>query len=142
MNMDNLVTMLKRHEGSVTSTSGRHLAYEDSVGVITVGYGRNLDDRGLSEDEALMLLENDIDHHRRELLNAFPVVETLSDRRQEALVDFAFNIGINGVRQFSQMWESIYSGDWDKAAEELLDSKYSEQVGYRANDLSKMLREG
>ena len=62
--MKKLIEMLKRHEGVETH------AYECSEGKITVGVGRNIDQRGgigLSEDEVEYLLENDIERVIKEL---------------------------------------------------------------------------
>jgi GH24 family phage-related lysozyme (muramidase) len=55
-------------------------AYPDSLGYLTIGYGRLIDRRrggGITNAEALMLLENDVDRHWHELVHRFPWVEAI-----------------------------------------------------------------
>ena len=126
---------LIRHEGLSLAP------YEDSEGVLTIGVGRNLE-RGISKEEALFMLDNDIVHHARELGIAFPIVHGLSQERYEALVNMAFNLGIPRLSTFRKMWAAIQAGDFDKAADEMLDSKWARQVGYRATELAETMRNG
>lgn len=138
--IDDLVDLLVEHEGAVKS-DGRHVVYEDPLGVETIGYGRNLEDRGLSEEEAQYLLENDVEDFYDRLVESFPVVKQLSEVRQVALTDMAFNLGIAGISQFSDMWAAIEDENYAGASVEMLDSLWSEQVGTRANDLADMMRD-
>ena len=91
-----LIRQLKRHEGM------RLKPYKCTAGKFTIGVGRNLDDVGISEDEAETLLRHDIITATRQLLNAFPWMGTLNDARIAAMINFTFNVGIGTVKKFKQ----------------------------------------
>ena len=59
---------------------------------------------------------------------------------QEALVNLCFNMGIPRLMQFKKTLAYIQEGDYKKAANELLDSRYAHQVGYRAVEVAQMIR--
>ena len=86
--MDKMIEQLVDHEGLELHP------YEDSLGILTIGVGRNLEERGISEDEAFYLLGNDIEIIWDELIKQHPIVEDLDDQRQMILLDMAFNMGV------------------------------------------------
>jgi len=136
-----LIDQLIHHEGMEC------FPYVDTVGKTTIGVGRNLTDRGLSQAECRYLLANDIDISINELKRNFNWFAKLDDTRQAALVDLHFNLGINRLKTFKKtlrLIEECMLGDdlWDKVAEELLDSKWATQVGQRAQTLARMLQLG
>lgn len=135
MMMSELENMLIRHEGK------RSLPYECSVGKITIGVGRNLEDNPLTEDEIMYLLRNDIAKFEKEL-NQYNWYRMMDPVRQDACLNLMFNIGHTRFRQFRRMIKAFESRDYDLAANELLDSKYAFQVGDRANELSEIIRTG
>jgi lysozyme len=132
--MNKLIEQLKIHEGF------RSNVYTCSGGKKTVGYGRNLQDIGISEEEAEMLLKNDIYEATNQLLNAFPFMATFSDVRISAMINFTFNVGIGTVRKFSNTIEYLKNEDWEAAADEMMDSKWAEQVGNRAIQITEQIR--
>jgi len=132
--MNKLIEQLKIHEGF------RSNVYTCSGGKKTVGYGRNLQDIGISEEEAEMLLKNDIYEATNQLLNAFPFMATFSDVRISAMINFTFNVGIGTVRKFSNTIEYLKNEDWEAAADEMMDSKWAEQVGDRAIQITEQIR--
>ena len=134
--MNKLIEQLKIHEGF------RSTVYTCSGGKKTVGYGRNLQDIGISEEEAEMLLKNDIYEATNQLLNAFPWMATFSDVRISAMINFTFNVGIGTVRKFSNTIEYLKNEDWEAAADEMMDSKWAEQVGDRAIQITEQIRTG
>ena len=136
-----LVESLKRHEGAVRR-GGRHVAYRDPVGKLTIGWGRNLDDVGLSDDEAEMLLLHDVERTAAAVRAALPWAAQLDEVRRAVLIELAFNMGLGGLLTFERMLEALQRGDWDTAAQELLDSRYARQVGARARRLAERLRTG
>src|SRR3990167_270296 len=81
-----LSDQLIRHEGL------RLKLYSDSLGVPTIGVGRNLRDKGISHAEAMLLLENDLDEVLVDL-QTFPWWAALDPVRQRVLVDLRFNLG-------------------------------------------------
>lgn len=134
--METLEDQLIRHEGY------RQFPYKCSAGVWTVAIGRNLDDRGISEDEARYMLHNDIKSCKKEINFSFPVVKTLNNARCNVLINMCFNIGIGRLRGFKKMWAAIEDKNFNEAARQMLDSKWATQVGIRAKELSESMRMG
>lgn len=136
MNIERLRKSLKQHEGRRLSP------YKDSVGVLTIGYGRNLEAVGISEDEAELMLDNDMRRAYEAARVLVPVFGLLSEPRQEAIVEMIFNLGAAGFGKFSKMLSALNRHEYDVAADEALLSKWAEQVGSRATKLAEMLRVG
>ena len=109
---------------------------------LTIGIGRNLEDVGISEDEAETLLRHDIIEATNQLLNAFPWVGALNDARGSAMINFTFNVGIGTVKKFTNTLAYMEAGEWDKAADEMMDSKWAKQVGNRAIEVTEQIRTG
>lgn len=116
--------------------------YKDSVGKLTIGIGRNLDDVGISEDEAEYLLTNDVKKVASQLDIALPWYINLDEVRKGVLLNMAFNMGINGLLGFKNTLNHIANGNYDIAAQEMLQSKWAIQVGVRATRLSKQMLTG
>lgn len=133
---DKLTDMLVDHEGL------RRKPYRCTAGKLTIGVGRNLDDRGISTDEAMYMLANDIRDSRRELSAAFPWFDKLDEVRQAVLIDMCVNLGLSRLQGFRNTLALIGVGKYEAAAQEMLDSKWAEQVGRRAQRLSRMMATG
>jgi lysozyme len=131
-----LKTLLVQHE------SYKQFVYTDTTGHLTIGIGRNLTDRGLSTTEAFYLLDDDILYFSSKLNHFLPFFSALDENRQIALIDMCFNIGVQGFLNFKNMILTLESHDYERAAEEMLDSKWAEQVGERATCLSNIIRTG
>ena len=114
--------------------------YHDSTGYLSIGYGRCLDTAGITKEEALYLLDNDITRTCRELDRLLPWWRMLDDARARALASMAFNLGVGGLMKFSMMLAALKSGDWHTAAAEALDSKWARQVGDRATRIADIFR--
>lgn len=136
MNKVKLAEQLKKHEGL------RLNPYTDTVGKLTLGIGRNLEDKGITEQEALFMLNNDVDYFYSKLCQRINWMKTLGDARQNVLVNMAFNLGIAGLMSFKKMLLACEHGNFKIAATEMLNSKWAEQVGYRANELAEQMRTG
>ncbi len=137
--MSKLIEQLKIHEGVRTH------AYLCSENKITVGVGRNLDSNGgigLSEDEIDYLLSNDIKRCRDELEFNFDWFKELDEVRQDAMINLCFNIGITSLRKFAKASAAMNVQDYEAAAMEFLDSRWANQVGTRALDVTDMIRTG
>lgn len=135
VNMTRLTDTLARHEGV------RHKPYTDSVGVLTIGVGRNLEE-GLSDDEVYYLLRNDIRRCEEELDNAFRWYKYLDPVRQEAMINLCFNLGLTRLRKFKLALKHMETDDFEEAADEFLDSLWATQVGQRAVEVTYMIRFG
>ena len=114
--------------------------YRDSRGKLTIGVGRNLDDIGITEEEAYHLLDNDIVRVQDEAAQNFSWFQGLSSSRKIVILSMIFNLGLAGFKNFKGMISSIEKDDFDKAANEMLLSLWAKQVGQRAVVLSDMMR--
>ena len=117
--------------------------YRCPAGKLTIGVGRNLEERGISEEEALYLLNNDISECIKDLQKIFTDVEsfaTLPENVQKVLIDMRFNLGASGFRDFKKMIKAVKDRDFSRAALEMQDSKWFEQVGNRGSVLVKMMQ--
>lgn len=131
--MSRLEKLLIKHEGYQSK------AYEDTVGTVSIGVGRNLDDVGLSDDEIMYLLNNDIARCSQELLGCFPWYSELSRVRQEFMIMLCFNLGLTRLRKFVKALGHMENREYSLAADEFLDSKWATQVGNRAVELTEIL---
>ena len=120
----------------------RNKVYTDTVGVPTIGVGRNLLDVGLSDDEVSYLLGNDIQRVCAELDAEIPWWRDMSEERQRCVTNMVFNLGITGLMGFKNTLAAMKDGRYDAAADGMLNSHWSSQVGQRAQRLSTMMREG
>ena len=116
--------------------------YKDSVGKLTIGIGRNLDDVGISKDEAMVLLSNDILAATKSLETAFPWTMALDEVRLAALINMTFNMGIGGLAKFKNFLAACQQGNWTEARNQMLDSIWAEQVGARAQRLAIQVETG
>ena len=136
---DKLIEMLKVHEGVETH------AYKCSASKSTIGVGRNIDQEGgigLSEDEIDYLLQNDIDRITTELDFEYGWFSDLNEARQDAMIDISFNLGQTRLRKFQKALTAMAQSNWNTAADEFMDSKWSKQVGNRAKELTEIIRTG
>lgn len=136
MDREALIRQLRLHEGE------RLKPYRCTAGKLTIGIGRNLEDRGITAAESAYLLGNDIAAVQQQVLNALPWAAQLDDVRQRVLLDMAFNMGIGGLLSFKNTLATIKAGDYTKAAAMMLDSRWAGQVGRRAERLSRMMATG
>ena len=156
-NTSHFLDKLIQHEGMVLTV------YQDTLGIDTIGIGRNLKDRGISKEEldymdipsmavvyehgiteadARYLAMNDIKIVEEELCRVQPVVNDLDAVRQLILMDMAFNMGVPRLCKFKKMWAAIEAGDFDTASVEMLDSRWARQVKSRATKLSDAMKKG
>ncbi|WP_036591240.1 glycoside hydrolase family protein [Oceanospirillum maris] len=132
---DVLLPQLKAHEGL------RLKPYRCTEGKLTIGVGRNLEDRGITEDEALYLLANDVDDVLKRLQEV-SVFNQLDTARQAVLANMAFQLGFSGLSKFRRMWAALETEHYDQAAMEMMNSRWAVQTPNRAYQLSVMMREG
>lgn len=128
--------MLIRHEGL------RLKPYRDTKGKLTIGVGRNLDDVGITREEALLLLQNDLARVRQKVERAFPWFSSLNPVRKNVVLNMVFNLGLPRFRGFTKTIAAITAKDWEEAAREMLESRWAKQVGRRAQELAAMMKEG
>jgi lysozyme len=134
-------------------------SYYDSVGKLTIGIGRNLDDNPLTIDEicyvghncrklfisneqAAYLCRNDLKKVRADLDANFPWWRDLNVDRQFVMIDLCFNMGVNKLKKFVNTLNSIAQGYYELSAKQLMQSKYASQVGIRAKRNAYALKTG
>lgn len=133
--MPTIEEQLILHEGM------RLKPYRCPAGKLTIGVGRNLEAKGLTKEEALILLRNDIAETTNQL-QTYAWYARLDPIRQKVLVDMAYNLGVGGLLKFRKMIAALERGDYEGAADQMLDSRWAEQVGMRATRLAEMMRSG
>jgi len=134
--MSKLIETLRRHEGV------KNTLYKCTSNKWTIGVGRNLEDVGLSEEEIDMLLLNDIKRTKELMDEYIPWHNDLDEVRQEALINFVFNVGIGTTMKFKNAMAALEAHDYDTAAIEMLDSNWAKQVGSRAEEVTQMIKTG
>jgi lysozyme len=125
--------LILKHEGL------RLKPYRDTVGKLTIGVGRNLDDVGISEDEAMYILENDIKRCENELREIFENFDEMPENVRIVLIDMIFNLGKNRFLQFKKMIAAIKEGDFKRAAKEAKNSRWCRQVKSRCEENYNLL---
>lgn len=110
--------------------------YECTAGKLSIVWGRNLTDNGISEDEARLMLKNDLDVSNS--VFGFDKVLQLS----YVLIDMMFNLGKDKFMTFKKMIAAVQKDDYHLAAKEILDSKYARNdVPNRAERNAYLMRE-
>ena len=134
---DNITRLLRGDEGEVLH------AYNDHLGFATIGIGRLIDKRkggGISKEESAYLLANDIMRFSKELDQRLPWWKTLSDARRGVLLAMAFQMGVDGLLKFKNTLEAVRMGQYDKAADGMLQSMWAKQTPERATRMSEQMR--
>ena len=129
------------NEGTGPMHMGRFMPYKDTVGKYTIGYGRNIDDCGISTEEAEFLLNNDIKEVECELDLNIGWWRTKPEQVQLVLQDMCFNMGIASFMGFKNTLLLINLGHYKEAAENLQHTKYYKDVPLRAKRNMELLRE-
>lgn len=145
---ERLVALLSRHEGY------RSHVYDDGtgqpiapgshvVGHPTVGYGHCLDTRGLTKPQAERLRDDVLDELEHELSLKLPIYARQVDPRRMALLELAYQCGVDGVLGFRKMLAHLEWREYGEARAELLDSAWARQTGAaRVEAVAQMLGDG
>jgi lysozyme len=150
-----------RLEKQLRADEGERLKpYRCTAGKLTIGVGRNLDDRGITKEESAVMLDRDIRNCLADLAFFLPWYKQLNAARQEALINMVFTMGIARLRGFKNMLAALQTGDWQKAHDEALfnlepvhengkivrwikrPTKWAREVGERANRIAKVFLTG
>ena len=108
---------------------------------ITIGFGRNLTDNGISQEEANTMLKTDMMTTVDEMRIKFMGMD-LGEGVERGILNMTFNMGYPRTAKFTDMWAALKRRDFDLAAKEALDSKWSRQVGARAHRIAALIRLG
>ena len=133
---DEIKAQLMKHEGL------RLKPYQCTAGKWTIGVGRNIEDRGITEEEAMHLLDNDIDECQEELDRIIPWWIEKPAYVQLVLINMMFNLGATRLLGFKKFLKAVEENNFDLASTEMLDSRWAEQVGQRSIELSEFMKNG
>lgn len=150
MNRDRLKDMLIRHEG------WKNRPYTCPAGHKTIGVGFNMEVnimpsdiashlrlKGYLPDDMInRLLDISIDTAVMNCKEIYKGFDGFSENRQLALIDFLFNVGAGTAIRFKKMRAAIKEGDWNRAADEMIDSAWFKQVKGRATEVVDLVRRG
>jgi len=136
MNKAKLIKELKRDEGV------RLHPYRCSANKLTIGVGRNIEERGITEDEAEYLLNNDLAICIEEVESVFTWYYYITDNRKRAIINMVFNLGLTKLLKFKNFIAAMEAKDYLTAGKEMLDSRWAKQVGNRADRLEQMIVNG
>ncbi len=147
MKLSDLISDLKRDEGvrlvPYDDATGLPLKQGDTIkGKITIGVGRNLTDRGITDAESDILVKADAEIAIEDLDRNVPYWREWPDNVQRAVANMCMNMGWTKLKYFVLMWAALEADDWDAAAAEALDSKWARQVGDRATRIADLMRLG
>ena len=139
MNIDQLRDTLKIDEGV------KYEIYNDHLGYPTFGIGHLVvesdEEHGkpigtpVSEDRVNSVFEKDVAIMIDEAKKIFPNLDELPEEAQQVIVNMTFNMGRPRLSQFKKFIAGVNAGDWNKAAVEMMDSRWAKQVGARAERL-------
>lgn len=136
MNREALTNRLIQHEGLVLKP------YRDSEGILSLGIGRNIEQVGITEQEARFLCANDIQTAEKGLDALASWWRTLDETRQQVLCEMAFNLGVSKLMGFAKFLAALKAKDYETASVEMLASKWAQQVGQRAITLANAMKTG
>lgn len=134
--LDYLLPMLVEHEGL------RLKPYKDTRGKLTIGIGRNLDDKGISKEEALVMCVSDMEEVAELAETKLPFYSVLNSPRKCVILSMMFNMGFEGFSKFKKFIQLVNVRDFDSASREMLNSLWSTQVPNRAKELAEIMRTG
>ena len=136
MDRDKLVKEIIMDEGFM------YEIYRDHLGYPTLGVGHLLTEKDkewglpmgtpISEERIHECLNDDIDIVCKELDKNLPWWKDLDDNKQRVMANMAFNLGLPRLKNFKKFLAAMKAGDFETAAEEMMDSKWANQVGARA----------
>jgi len=133
-----MVCNMTDYKSTLIADEGLRLKpYKCTAGKWTIGVGRNLDAKGISEAEAMLMLDNDIRDAKANVRQLIRTFDLLSDDRKIVLVSMVFQMGKNGVSKFTGMIKAIEMKEFGIAANE---SRWARQTPNRAKRLAEMMK--
>lgn len=146
MDMPRTIRLIQLEEGC------RLRAYKDSRGFYTAGWGYCLEAHGYSPEEAASLvwtqaqadaaLHDEIDQVLHQLDQRWPDWRQLDDVRQAAIISSVYQLGAPGAAKFLATIAALRARDWDKAADQMLASRWAKQTPKRVQRNAAMIRSG
>ena len=132
--MNELLNRIKEHEGF------RSRVYKCTEGYDTIGYGFAIKDLYLSEGISELILKEKVTNLRLRIEKKFDWFNEVPREVQEVLLEMSYQMGVSGVSKFKNALKHMRNGDWIKAADEMLLSRWYKQTPKRAKELSDIIR--
>lgn len=146
-----LIDFTKAEEGF------REEPYKDHLGHLTIGYGFKLDTNGEMPEDILKklneilktkipkdvgeeILKIYLDINKEHLSYMQSIFNELPEEKQNIIIAMSYQLGVDGVLKFKNMWEALKKKDYLKASKEMIDSKWFEQTPKRAEKLALKMR--
>ena len=144
MSFETITQSQKAHEQTIAQIKNdegfRSDMYECTAGKTTIGYGLNLE-AGMSEQLADVILRFMVSQLKTQLAE-YKWYRLLNDSRKGVIINMVYQLGLGGVQKFKNMIAALEVQDYDKAAIEMMDSKWFKQTPHRANRLIEIMRTG
>jgi lysozyme len=144
MDINKLREQLKIDEGV------KYEVYDDHLGYKTFGIGhlvKTTDEEygapvgtPVSEDRVNSVFDEDVETYINESKKVFSNLEDMPQEVQQVIVNMCFNMGAPRLSQFKKFIKAIQDEDWATASVEMLDSRWANQVGSRADRLSDRIK--
>ena len=130
-----LIKQIKEHEGL------RLKPYKCSAGKLTIGYGHNLEDNGLSQSVCEYILIEDIEEAKKNLYAVFTkdFFDDLNDKQKIALIDMMFNLGLSRFLTFKKFILAVKQQNSERASVEIIHSKAYTQAKRRYQLLAEQI---
>lgn len=137
--VNSIESLLEREEGR------KSYAYQDHLGYWTIGVGILIDKRkggGLRKEEIDFILTNRIKLVTKEIMEKLPWARNLAEVRLAVLQSMAFQMGVDGLLKFKNTLAMIQRGDYQTAANGMLNSLWAKQTPARAKRLAEQMARG
>lgn len=131
--LETLEQMIERHEGYCSTP------YQDSLGILTIGIGHNLS-KPLSRAAVMQIFRDDIADTINDCVHAFPWFNELNEPRRKAMINLCFNLGLPKLLKFKKFLAAMELGNYETAANELVDSLWYKQVKSRGPEIVGLIR--
>ena len=144
MNIDRLRKQLEIDEGC------KYVIYLDHLNLPTHGIGHLIlqsdPEHGqpvgtpVSEDRVIECFEKDLESVQKDCYRLYDDFDDLPEAVQEIIANMLFNMGLGRMKAFKGMKRNVDARQWDKAADEMVDSRWYNQVGERSKRLVGKMR--
>lgn len=132
--MNKLIESIKKNEGYVPTV------YKDSLGIDTIGYGFAIKDLKLDEDICDIILNRKLALLLDRINNKFKWFRYMPPEIKDVVVEMCYQMGVYGFSCFKKTIAYLQDKQWEKASEEMLDSRWAIQTPNRAKRMSNIVK--
>ena len=113
------------------------------IGFVVGKKGEPLPDMEMTKRQAFLMLDDKIESFTKEVSERFPIEwSRCNQARKDILISMAFQLGVTGLSKFKNTLAAIRAGNFQKAADEMLDSRWARQTRNRAVRHSNQMLKG